>query len=229
MTGITEHVIIVAAGSGSRFGANVPKQYCSLAGVPVLIHTLRRISSVMPNARQLLVISSDMEDLWLGLCRIHNFRSPEYVFGGATRFHSVKSALRALDGKTSDNDIVYIHDAARPLLKADVIERLRKSVVSDSAPGVVPVIPLSDSIRKLHDNGLSEAVDRDLFRAVQTPQAFRFCKIAKAYTQEYNPRFTDDASVAEHYFNQPVMMTEGSVDTLKITNSRDLAFVATLL
>ncbi len=212
-----EYIIIVAAGTGSRFGASVPKQYCSLAGEPVLIHTLKRISLIMPAATQLLVISREMESLWLDLCRSHNFKSPEYTVGGSTRFHSVKAALDMLASRAADNDIVYVHDAARPLLCPHVVERLRHSVAADAGSGAVPVIAMADSIR------------RNLYKAVQTPQAFRFGRIIRAYSQEFNDFFTDDASVVERYFRRPVDIVEGSPDTLKITNARDLAVVSALL
>ena len=189
-----EYIIIVAAGTGSRFGASVPKQYCSLAGEPVLIHTLKRISLIMPAATQLLVISREMESLWLDLCRSHNCKSPEYTFGGS-----------------------------------HVVERLRHSVAADAGSGAVPVIAMADSIRMLQPDGISAAVDRNLYKAVQTPQAFRFGRIIRAYSQEFNDFFTDDASVVERYFRRPVDIVEGSPDTLKITNARDLAVVSALL
>ncbi len=224
-----EYIIIVAAGTGSRFGASVPKQYCSLAGEPVLMHTLKRISLIMPAATQLLVISREMETLWLDLCRSHNYKSPEYTFGGSTRFHSVKAALNLLASRAADNDIVYVHDAARPLLCPHVAERLRHSVATDAGSGAVPAIAMADSIRMLQPDGTSAAVDRNLYKAVQTPQAFRFGRISRAYSQEFDDFFTDDASVVERYFRRPVDIVEGSPDTLKITNARDLAVVSALL
>lgn len=226
---VQEHIIIVAAGTGSRFGASVPKQYCSLAGEPVLIHTLRCLRRVIPEARQLLVISREMENLWLDLCREHSFESPEYVFGGPTRFHSVRAAVDKIAADAPAGDYVYIHDAARPIVCPDVIERMRASLDARVGSGVVPAVALSDSIRQVLPDGTSEAVDRSQYRAVQTPQAFRMHTLADAYCQEYDRLFTDDASVVERHTGIAVDMVEGSPDTIKITNARDLAFVSTLL
>lgn len=224
-----EYIIIVAAGTGSRFGASVPKQYCSLAGEPVLMHTLRNISKVMPRAMQLLVISREMEALWLDLCRRHGFYSPEYTFGGETRFHSVKAAVELLATRADNDDVVFVHDAARPLLRAEVVDRLRHSVANDIGSGAIPAVALTDSIRLMRPDGSSESVDRSLYRAVQTPQAFRYARLAEAYSQKFDKLFTDDASVVERYFGRPVDMVDGSPDTLKITNARDLALVSALM
>lgn len=224
-----EYIIIVAAGTGSRFGAPLPKQYCSLAGEPVLMHTLRRIADIMPHAEQLLVISREMETLWLDLCRLHDFKSPEYTFGGHTRFHSVKAAVSLLAGRARHDDVVFVHDAARPLIHLQVVERLRRSIAADIGSGAIPAVDLSDSIRLSRPDGSSIPVDRSLYKAVQTPQAFRFGILAEAYSQEYDKVFTDDASVVERYFGSPVDMVEGAPDTLKITNARDLAIVSALM
>ncbi|MDE5930325.1 MAG: 2-C-methyl-D-erythritol 4-phosphate cytidylyltransferase [Muribaculaceae bacterium] len=226
---VREHIIIVAAGTGSRFGASVPKQYCSLAGEPVLLHTLRCLSRIMPDAGQILVISEEMESLWLDLCRRYGFDSPDYVFGGPTRFHSVKSAIDRLEQYAAPDDYVFVHDAARPIVRIEVIDRLRESLAAGMSPGCVPVVAMSDSLRRILSDGTTQAVDRSLFRAVQTPQAFRMKILAEAYRQQFDSLFTDDASVVERYTDRHIDTVEGSPDTLKITNARDLTFVSTLL
>lgn len=226
---VAQHIIIVAAGLGSRFGAPVPKQFCLLAGRPVLIHTIENVRRAIPGASLTLVLSPQWLDYWLDLCREFGMQSPRYVFGGAARFHSVKAAIDLISPSAADGDIVYVHDAARPLLSQEVARRLREAVEVEGYIGAVPVIPLADSIRHISGPDCSVAVNRSEYRAVQTPQSFRFGTLRRAYDCDFRPEFTDDASVVEHHTGRHVAMVEGSPDLMKITTARDLDFVAAIL
>lgn len=221
-----EYVIIVAAGTGSRFGADVPKQFTKLDGRPVLMHTIERVRRAMPDARLVLVLSAEMTDFWQELCREHgNFPSPAIVHGGATRYHSVANALASLPPEAS-GATVYIHDGARPLLDAEVVQRLRLAL--ETAQAAIPVLPVSDSLRQCAPDGGSHIVDRSAFVAVQTPQAFHLEPLLKAYAAGFDPRFTDDASVVETVLNLPVALVPGSHATIKITNPQDIKVVEAL-
>lgn len=217
-------VIIVAAGRGSRFGSDLPKQYCLLAGKPVLMRTVEAFRRALPYAEILLVISKEMEALWIDLCREHGFSSPRLVYGGATRWESVKLAVEAIN--PDDADIVMVHDGARPIVSADMVGRLLSEMEHSAA--AIPVVPVTDSLRIVMDGG-SQAIDRAPLRAVQTPQAFAGSAIKQMYALPYSPMFTDDASVYEAAgFGSPALVP-GSPSNLKITHPTDLAIAAALI
>jgi 2-C-methyl-D-erythritol 4-phosphate cytidylyltransferase len=226
MSHLKIHTIIVAAGSGSRFGANMPKQYCNLNGRPVLMHTIDAIRSATDNADITLVLSHDMRSFWSELCEQHNFASPTVVDGGATRWHSVKNAVSAI----SDNgaDIIMVHDGARPIVDVDMMQRLIAATTECGA--AIPAIAVTDSLRQVAEPqaNIGKAVDRSLYRAVQTPQAFKADLLIAAYNLPYTTMFTDDASVVEAAGNT-VVMVEGSPKNIKITNPGDIDIAALLL
>jgi 2-C-methyl-D-erythritol 4-phosphate cytidylyltransferase len=217
------HTIIVAAGSGSRFGANMPKQFCELKGRPVLMHTINAIRKATDNADITLVLSRDMRSFWSELCEKHRFCSPRVVDGGDTRWHSVKNAVSTIDSNSAD--IIMVHDGARPIVDADMVQRLVVAVGEHGA--AIPAIAVTDSLRQLSEpkSCIGKAVDRSLFRAVQTPQAFKANMLIDAYRLPYSTLFTDDASVVEAA-GHTVVMVEGSPRNIKITNPGDIDIAA---
>lgn len=221
------HVVIVAAGSGTRFGGDVPKQFQNLDGRPVVMRTIEAFRRALPEAAIKLVLSESMAGYWEELTRRYGFDSPEIVFGGATRFDSVKNAIKAIEtGGIADDDIVLVHDGARPLVSGRVIGNVIDGVRDRGA--VVPVVPLTDSIREITGPDESRPVDRSVYRAVQTPQGFRARLIADAYHREAAPTFTDDASVAEAAGIE-VGLVEGDHRNIKITNRGDLDIARVLM
>jgi len=219
------HIIIVAAGSGSRFGSVLPKQYCLLAGRPVLMHSIERMRSAMPGAGITLVISGAMVDLWRGLCAEHGFRSPRIVFGGATRSESVRNALFSLDG---DYDIILVHDGARPLVDVACVKEVVAAMSDEDVDGAIPAVPVTDSLRVVRSDGTSGTVNRTCYRAVQTPQAFRADKLIKAYSS-VKDSFSDDASLMEQSGYNRIVLTVGSPANIKITNPMDIAIAEHIL
>lgn len=211
------HIIIVAAGRGTRFGAPLPKQFCPLAGRPVLMHTIDATRRAVPDASIAIVLNDNDRDLWRDLCDKNGFTSPEIVSGGATRWNSVKNAVDKIADDFSG--VVLIHDGARPIVNANVVNKLISTAREHGA--AIPATPVTDSIRRVNPDGTSEAVDRSSFRAVQTPQAFDFDVLKKAYDQPYTPLFTDDASVVEHS-GVAVHLVDGDPMNIKITNSQDI-------
>lgn len=222
----TVHVIVVAAGRGTRFGAPLPKQFCLLGGRPVLMTTIERMRRALPEGRMVLVLSEDMVGYWLEQCRKYGFESPGIAPGGATRWESVKNALNGIE--SAPGDMIMIHDGARPLVVKSVVEALTEAV-GKSGRGAVPVVSVNDSMRVILSDGLSESVDRSRYCLVQTPQAFPADLLKEAYARPYSELFTDDASVVESAFGHPVELVEGSALTLKITHSSDLAAAENLL
>lgn len=210
--------IIVAAGSGSRFGADRPKQYCMLEGRPVLMHTIDNMRHALPGSNILLVISDNHRDLWDELCREHGFTSPLTVTGGCTRWQSVKNAIDSIPhGKA---DIITVHDGARPLIDAPFVSRIIDGIAD--ASGAIPVIPVTDSLRMISPDGTSSPADRSLFRAVQTPQAFRADRLIKAYSLPYRDSFTDDASVMKEAGFGDINLIDGDPHNIKITLPDDI-------
>lgn len=212
-------VIIVGAGTGSRFGASRPKQYCDFGGRPLLMTSVERVREAMPGARIVLVLARDWVEAWNEMCVEHGFDSPEIVTGGATRWQSVRNAIDSLPADYSG--VIMVHDAARPLLSRAVSERLL-SAIEAGASGAVPVLEMADSIRRRLSGGASEAVDRSLFVRIQTPQAFDAAKLREAYSLPYSRTMTDDASVMEAAgFGAPVLVA-GDEALMKVTSPGDM-------
>ena len=221
------HSIIVAAGSGSRFGGPVPKQFMSLKGIPVAMHAIMAIRSSIPDATDTIVLSESEIGRWKMLCDKHGFRSPDIVVGGATRFDSVKNALAYVPNGT---DVILVHDGARPFPPRDMVERIKDAFDDSTVQGVIPAIPVTDSIRRLCDDGTSYAVDRSVYRAVQTPQAFKSDLLVKAYSDAPSSQgFTDDASVMEAAGFTRLILVDGSPKNIKITNPGDIATACAVL
>ncbi len=217
-------VIIVAAGTGSRFGADLPKQFCLLEGKPVLCHTIERLREALPQAYFITVVSESMIEFWLQLAAEHGTPTGMVVTGGNTRWQSVKNALCAIPAH-SRSARVLVHDGARPLVDDTTVGR----VVDAIAPGVsvVPVNQVTDSLRMLVDEKENSLpVNRTDYRAVVTPQGFMLDDLLEAYAQSYKPDFTDDASVMASAGFTEARLVDSFPSNIKITNPGDLALAA---
>jgi 2-C-methyl-D-erythritol 4-phosphate cytidylyltransferase len=212
---IKNFVIIVAGGSGSRMGTQIPKQFLELCGKPVLMHTIQVFHDFDPESKIILVLPEDQQSFWKGLCLKHSFSlQDQVVSGGKTRFHSVQNGLSQIDGE----GIVFIHDGVRPLVSKKTLERCLATAQKNG--NAIPVLPVNESLRKQEGN-LNISVDRSQYFSVQTPQTFRSDQIIKAFEQEFDPAFTDDASVAENA-GFPIYLVEGNRENIKITTPIDL-------
>lgn len=212
--------IIVAAGSGSRYGGNMPKQFCDLCGRPMLMTTMERLDRAAPGARMIVVLSADMIEVWGEMCREHGFTLPhDTVAGGATRAHSVQNAVGTLDAEKVG--WVSVHDAARPMVSQPMMRRLLDAL-DGTHRGAIPVVAVTDSLRLLIPGGDSRAVDRSLYRAVQTPQVFDGRTLIEANRREMLPTFTDDASVVEAAGFGPLALVDGDAANIKVTNPGDM-------
>lgn len=228
MAPFNTYIIIVAAGSGSRFGAELPKQFCDMAGRPVLMHTIDNLRLARPGAELILVLSPDGEKIWRELCERCSYVSPQVVMGGATRWESVRNGLQAIPPDAAPHSTVLIHDGARPLVDKATVSRVCGATLNTD--GAIPVIPVSDSLRQLDEDEVSsEPVDRSRFRAVQTPQGFSLWRLREAYALPYEESFTDDASVLAAAGFRNITLVKGSVDNIKITNPRDILFAEAIL
>jgi 2-C-methyl-D-erythritol 4-phosphate cytidylyltransferase len=215
-------VIIVAGGQGLRLGGDLPKQFIPLQGKPVLMHTAEVFHRCDSDIDLILVIPEAHAAYWEMLCRELNFTIPHrVVFGGETRFHSVRNGLREADG----DGLIAVHDGVRSFVTAEVINACFRSAEIEGA--VIPVIPVNESIRETTGDE-NRPFDRTRLRIVQTPQVFRAEIIQKAYRQPYNERFTDDASVVEAS-GHPIRLIEGNRANIKITTPIDLQYASLIL
>ena len=215
-------VIIVAGGSGTRMGTEIPKQFLELGGKPVLMHTIQAFYNYDPECDLILVLPSPQQEYWAGLCLKYEFSFPhQIVSGGETRFHSVRNGL----GQVKGEGIVFIHDGVRPLVGRSTIERCFET--ARKSGNAIPVLAVNESLRKL-EGSKNMAVDRSLYFSVQTPQTFRSEQIREAFRQDYNPAFTDDASVVEKA-GFAIQMVEGNRENIKITTPEDLIVAEALL
>lgn len=226
--------VIVAAGSGRRFGASMPKQFCDLGGRPLLMTTIEAFSALIPLENLRLVLSSDMIDLWNGLCGKHGFTSPKIVIGGETRHQSVKNAIDSLEGQNPDTTVL-IHDGARPFPSLRLIEAAAE--IPEGITANIPAVKVTDSLRELSDatNDTessavgSRCVDRARFVAVQTPQSARLSDLRAAYAIPSTPEMTDDASVLEAAGFTAIRLIEGDSFNMKVTNPIDLAIATAIM
>lgn len=217
------YAIIVAGGKGTRMGSELPKQFLTLAGKPILAHTLDNFYRFDPSMELVVVLPDSQQEYWKQLCLQYHIAIPHHIAsGGETRFHSVRNGLALLP----DEGVVAIHDGVRPLVAHSVIERCFE--VAREQGGAIPTLPLTDSLRQILPDGSSRAEERSRFVTVQTPQTFRCCEIKRAYELPYRDSFTDDASVYEAAGYTP-RLVEGNRENLKITHPIDLALAEILL
>lgn len=207
--------IIVAGGSGSRMGADIPKQFILLGGIPVLMHTIRNFYDFDPSIQLIVVLPADQISTWNELCREYHFKiEHQIVAGGDTRFQSVKNGLT----QAAECELIAVHDGVRPLVSHETLARCFNCAEENGT--AIPVLPASESVRK---GSMSESVpvDRTHYFLVQTPQIFNASVIRESYFQSWIPEFTDDASVVEHA-GIAVQLVMGNRENIKITFPEDL-------
>jgi 2-C-methyl-D-erythritol 4-phosphate cytidylyltransferase / 2-C-methyl-D-erythritol 2,4-cyclodiphosphate synthase len=216
------YALVVAAGRGSRFGANLPKQYLPLGGVSVLRHAVAALSDHPRVSNVLVTIRPEDRALFdsavAGLCLLPP------VAGGSTRQDSVRLGLEAL--AVYDPEHVLIHDAARPFPDSQLIDRVIDAL--ERAPAAIPCLPLRDTIKRGEDGFIRATIDRSALWRAQTPQGFHFAAILAAHRAAKGCALTDDAAVAEAAGLVPLIVG-GSEDNLKVTTQEDLAAAERLI
>jgi 2-C-methyl-D-erythritol 4-phosphate cytidylyltransferase len=216
------YVIIAAGGTGKRMNTAVPKQFLEIGSKPVIVHTIEKFISALPDAEFIVSMHSDWFAQWDNIKEsLLNGVKILTINGGVERYHSVKNALSMIN----DDGIVCIHDAARPLLTKELILNcLQECAMHNTA---VPATTVQESLRFVSQH-TNIAVNRNEYRLIQTPQCFKSSIIKQAYQQEYNPNFTDDASVVEAA-GFKIHLTEGERTNIKITTQQDIEFAACLI
>jgi 2-C-methyl-D-erythritol 4-phosphate cytidylyltransferase len=217
-----KYSVIVAGGTGNRMNAAMPKQFLPIDGIPVLSYTLETFLSAFDDLQIVLVLPEKyMSD---GNAVVAASSSPKRIqiaTGGDTRFHSVKNGLKLV----TENAIVFVHDAVRCLVTVNLIRRCYESALENG--NAIPAIPLTDTVRMETEDG-SVVIDRSKIHIIQTPQTFFSNLLIKAFEQEYDNSFTDEATVAEK-FGIKIHLVPGENENIKLTRPIDMLIAEHLL
>jgi 2-C-methyl-D-erythritol 4-phosphate cytidylyltransferase/2-C-methyl-D-erythritol 2,4-cyclodiphosphate synthase len=214
---MTVTALIVAAGSGSRMGGDLPKQYRPIAGKSVLAHAVDALASHPRIDAVRVVIGDGQQDA--AQQALAGRDVGQLILGGETRQDSARLGLEALSAEGAP-DIVLIHDAARPFCPTEVVDRLLKALDSNSA--AVPALPAADTLMRGKGKHLGDTVDRTHLNRIQTPQAFHFDRIFDAHRTKASESFTDDATLARAA-SIDVVRVEGDEALNKLTLPGDFA------
>ena len=230
------HAMIVAAGRGSRFGASIAKQYVTLQGQTLLQHSVARLACSHYIDKCVLVIAEDDNT-----AQTLNFAMPiYYATGGAERWQSVLAGLEAvITGGAEADDLVLIHDAARPAVPYQDIEAVVAAAMLEPY-GAILATPVADTLKlSQHSanhnvNDLADYVERTIDRSdmwqAQTPQVFRVNELRKvlSYVITHHMHITDEASAFEH-LNLPIRLVAGSRQNIKLTYPEDATILTAIL
>lgn len=216
-------VIIPAAGIGTRFGSEIPKQYFEIGGVPILARTIDRFlrSGLTP---RIIVATAEGDRWWPEIRESRRWDGVETVRGGATRQESVMAGLR----KAGTEGLVAIHDAVRPYFRRVTFQKLLEAAEAEGA--ALPALPLRETIHRVENGTIVETVDRASLWGAQTPQCFRTELLAELMERAWHESVvaTDEASLVAHY-DHPVRVIEGDPGNIKITTPEDIDLIEPFL
>jgi 2-C-methyl-D-erythritol 4-phosphate cytidylyltransferase len=216
------YAIIVAGGIGTRMNSTVPKQFLEVNGKPVILYSIEKFIQSYPSIEIIIVLPNDYIDMCSNLLKSYNIKQHiHFVTGGDTRFQSVKNGLDVIH----NDGIVFVHDAVRPCINKELLDRLYIQAIKTG--NAIPCVELKDSIRFV-EKGISKSVDRQCYKSIQTPQTFNIETIKKAFLQEFQSTFTDEASVLES-IGGTINLVDGLDENVKVTRPADLELVSILL
>ena len=214
------YAIIVAGGTGSRMNSELPKQFLMLNGKPLLMHSIEAFAHC--NCEIIVVMHKDYIDYWKQTVIEHQFNIQHIVAeGGTLRCESVQNGLNNI----SDEGLVAIHDAARPIITPALIEKLFDE--AQQKGNAVPFLRIAESMRQIFPDN-NKPVNRSEFVTIQTPQCFQTNIIQNAYSAITDRSFTDDATLAEN-FGVKINLVEGDRNNFKITTADDLKLAEALI
>jgi 2-C-methyl-D-erythritol 4-phosphate cytidylyltransferase len=218
--------IIVAAGSGTRFGGKTPKQFLEILGKPLIIHSIQRFESCPEIDEIILVLPSAENAKFLQIASKYNLKKiSKVVPGGKTRAESVWKGLSAIRGATAE--IVAVHDGARPLVSVEEISETLKKAKQIGAACLVASV--TDTIKESKDGKISRTIDRTTLRRALTPQCFRYEILKRAFASaDLNEAATDECFLVEK-LGCEIAAVEGSARNIKITHPEDLILAEALL
>jgi 2-C-methyl-D-erythritol 4-phosphate cytidylyltransferase len=211
--------IIVAAGTGSRFNSDTPKQFVELAGKPVVVHAIERFQASPSIDTIVLVLASER----IGGFTKFGVKPVKIVAGGATRAESVLNGLNA----AADADLVAVHDGARPFVSVDEIERTVATAKQTGAACLVAAV--TDTIKAIRGNEIAGTLDRDKLRRALTPQVFKVEVLKRAFELgDLSDAVTDECYLVEK-LGHPIAIVEGNARNFKITHAEDLVMAEALV
>jgi 2-C-methyl-D-erythritol 4-phosphate cytidylyltransferase len=220
--------LVPAAGSGARMGEALPKQYLTIGDRPVLWYALRRLCGHRAIKRTFVVLHP--EDQLFSRYDWSEFgdRLVMLFCGGATRAESVLRGLERMRADVRANDWVLVHDAARPCLSVELLDRLIAELAEDEAGGLLS-IPVADTLKRNDgERRVLRTEPREGLWQAQTPQMFRFRALRKALSAADPATTTDEASAVEQFGLRPRLVM-GSAANLKVTYPEDLALAELIL
>jgi len=218
-------VILLSGGQGKRMGANMPKQYLPLLGLPIALHSLKTFCQLKEVKEVVVVCDSDYSDVFEG--SIENLQIPlKFARPGKERQDSVFNGLQEIDG---DSELVCVHDSARPLVSSEDV----KKVLEDAAVHGAAVlgVPVKATIKEANsDSFVVKTLDRKTLWEMQTPQVMKpkLLKDGFELVKRDGHEVTDDVSIVE-YLKHPVYITEGSYTNIKVTTPDDLLLAERLM
>jgi 2-C-methyl-D-erythritol 4-phosphate cytidylyltransferase len=206
------YAIIVAGGIGTRMGSALPKQFLPLAGKPMLYHSINNFVQALPNVHIVIVMHpSYISHANETLLAFENKIDCTIVAGGNTRYESVQNGFKAINAQA--NDIVMVHDAARPFVPAELILSVCAMAIEKGM--AIPVVAIAESVRMVRD-GTNAPFDRSHLRIVQTPQVMKYHIMQKCFMSAYQESFTDEATVCQNH-GVPISLVPGYENNIKIT------------
>jgi 2-C-methyl-D-erythritol 4-phosphate cytidylyltransferase len=213
----------VAGGIGTRMKSDRPKQFLDLNGEPVIVRTIRCFLAYNPVIKIIISVHKNYKAHLEALLSKFGLTGSDIQItnGGETRFASVKNGLNLINEGAA---IVGIHDAARPFVSQLTIASCFDTAAEKGM--AVPCISVTDSMRKISNN-VNNSVNRHEYKIIQTPQCFIVSKIKRAFEQDYNPSFTDDATVMEA-LGEKIILVEGNEENIKITSPHDMLLASAM-
>ncbi len=227
--------VILAAGKGSRMQADIPKQYLTVNGKPLIYYALRTFQDSFVDEIILVVSPGDIAYCRSEIIQKYGFcKVTHIVEGGSQRYHSVCNGLQAVNPET---EYVFIHDGARPCVSDDILQRVYEEVLQYKA--CVVGMPVKDTIKIADAEGFAvQTPDRSSVWMIQTPQVFQYVMIKELYDRlivqentllRQGVNITDDAMVVETFSDIKIRLVEGSYTNIKVTTPEDIALAENFL
>ena len=216
--------IILAAGNGTRLSNNIKKQFIKIHDKQLFLFSFDSFCS--SNIDKILIVSSKEDINYVRSLVSSNEKFLDVIAGGETRQQSVKNALDYLKGILADDDVILIHDAARPLIKVPLInEVINKTIEYDCCS---LILPIKDTIISLSNNNYESTLERDKLASVQTPQGFKFKIIYEAHQKAIHSSANDDAQLVKS-LGLNIHLIKGDEQNFKITTNEDLNYFEYIL
>lgn len=220
------HIIIPAAGAGSRMATATPKQYLPINGKPMITYSIQTFFACARIATINLALNSE-DFFWRSLALDDDSRLNLHYTGGETRAQTVLNTLDAMRPSVDEDDWVLVHDAARPGLTDQMLNKLLDTLENDAVGGLL-ALPLADTLKQANSDGrVAQTVPRDALWQAQTPQMFRFNLLHQALMQ-FEGAPTDESQAVEALGLQPKLVI-GSLRNMKVTYPQDLALIEVLI